>query len=99
MQMLLQALAEQRFQIRGDAPELLEFEVFFDSGSIRALWTANSPDHQVFVSVFGCDKFDDIGAITQNAQDQGAEGIGEDIAQAVLENTVVKKRAKRSYDV
>src|SRR5579883_1744417 len=45
--------------------------------------------------MLGRDKLHDIGAIAQDAQDQRAKGIGQDIAQAMLENAIVKDWSER----
>ena len=45
-------------------------------------------DHEIFCRVFDGDELRHVGAIAHDAQDRRAEGVGEDVAHALEENSV-----------
>ena len=73
----------------GYVEEGFEGGVFFEEievGGVGDFWGA---DHEVFGGVLGGDEFDDFGAVAHDAEDLGAEGVGGEVGEAVVEDAVV----------
>ena len=82
---------QECFQIGGDSEEILEDGVFFEEFGVGGVFAPDfdGADHEVFGGVFGADEFDDFGAVAYDAENLGAQRVGGDVGEALVENAVV----------
>src|SRR6185503_7713648 len=87
------------FQIRRDLPERFQVSIFLHVARVTRLGGFNRSYHQVSGGVFNGNKFSDVRAITHDLQNAGAERVGENIAHALEENSMLKDGRQLTWHV
>ena len=63
--------------------------VAVEGGGVAGVADADGAEHEVASGVFGGDEFDDFGVVAHDFQEEGAEGVGDDVGEALMEDAVV----------
>jgi len=88
-------VAEEGFEDGLGSPELLEVLVFFHEAGGAEFEAALGADHEVLGGVLGVHELHDVGAVAHDAKNQRAEGVGDDVGGALLEDAVSQHRLER----
>ena len=84
---------ERLGDVRRDAPELLQRPVFGDGFSKARAETALGTNEDVAPGGLLGDELHDGGAVTADAKDLRAEGVGEEVGEAFAQNAMTQKRS------
>ncbi len=86
--------AEGGFEVGGDVEEFFEVKIIADEMGLGGVRGFDGADHQIAAGVFGGDEFEDIGFVAEDAEDEGAEGVGGEVGEALVQDAVTVKRGE-----